>query len=113
MKNYTEKRAWERYNQEAAITYAHFNSNKFYRGKTTNYSKKGIYFESDLSLKPGANIYIRIENYSFSASCSKDCDCMGVRMLALAEVKWCKEISGSDGSYYGAGLKYLEPAYNM
>jgi len=51
----------------------------------------GMYFESDYDVQPGADIYIKMNNYSADTS---------------AKVTWCKEYSASDSSYYGVGVKY-------
>ncbi len=59
MKDYNEKRACQRCTYEAPITCAYFNADKFYRAKTINHSKNGMYFKSDFPLKPGASVYIR------------------------------------------------------
>ncbi|UCH22888.1 MAG: hypothetical protein JSU83_06680 [Deltaproteobacteria bacterium] len=108
--DYTEKRACARCYYEAFVTCAYFNSDRFYRAKTTNHSKHGLFFESDFSLKPGASIYIRVDNHLPEASGSGICGCGRIRSLAIAEVKWCKELEGLDGSHYGVGLKYYAPA---
>ena len=108
--DYTEKRVCARCYYEAPVTCAYFNSDRFYSAKTTNHSKDGLYFESDFSLKQGASIYIRIDNYLPEAFSSGICDCGRVRSLAIAEVKWCEEIPGTYGFIYGVGLKYYEPA---
>lgn len=110
MKDYVEKRASTRCRYEAAVTCAYFNSDRFYRAKTTNHSSDGINFESDFSLKPGSTIFIRVENYTPDASVLKVCGCGGIRHIALAEVKWCRELPGADDYHYRIGLRYLEPA---
>jgi hypothetical protein len=109
MKAYTEKRAGQRCKYEAPVTCAYFNSECFYHAKTINHSRDGIYFESDFPLKPGASIYIRVENCQSKTSGHRGCNCGGVRMLTLAEVKWCKEIQGENTPSYGVGLKYYAP----
>jgi hypothetical protein len=110
MKNFQEKRANQRCRHEAVVTCAHFNSDRFYRAQTTNHSREGISFESDFPLKPGSDIYIRVENYTPNASVPKVCCCGGIRHIALAEVKWCNELPGRGGCHYQIGLKYHQPA---
>jgi hypothetical protein len=110
MKAYVEKRANKRCSYEAVVTCAYFNSDRFYRAKTMNHSSDGIYFESDCPLKPGSSIFIRVESYTPDASASKVCNCGGIRHIALAEVKWCKELPTLDDYRYRIGLKYYEPA---
>ncbi len=110
MKDFTEKRAGKRCDYEAAVTCTYFNSDRFYRAKTTNHSRGGLYFESAFPFKPGSTIFIRIENYTPEASVTKICGCGGIPHIALAEVKWCKDLPGTDAAHYRVGLKYLEPA---
>jgi len=110
MKDDIERRANERCSHQASVTYAYFNTDRFYHAEATNHSKNGINFVSDFPLKAGSSIYVRINNYTpdgFKSSC---CDCRGRRQLGLAEVKWCKEIPGAYGVFYKTGLKYHEPA---
>ena len=109
MKAYVEKRVSRRCSYEAVVTCAYFNSDRFFRAKTTNHSREGIYFESDFPLKRGSTIYIRMEHYRTEPTVLKDCCCGGVPYVALAEVKWCQELPSTD-DYYRIGLKYLEPA---
>ena len=66
MKAYVEKRVSRRCSYEAVVTCAYFNSDRFYRAKTTNHSREGIYFESDFPLKRGSTIYIRMERFCLS-----------------------------------------------
>jgi hypothetical protein len=110
MEAYVEKRASKRCRYEAVVTCAYFNSDRFYRAKTTNHSREGIYFESDFPLKPGSDIFIRVESYTPNVFVPKVCCCGGIRRIALAEVKWCKELPGAGDCHYRIGLKYYEPA---
>lgn len=111
MKDYIEKRACRRNNYIASITCTYFNSDRFYSAKTTNHSKEGLHFESNFPLKPGASVYIRVEDLSLDASGStKVSNYSGLRSLSLAEVRWCKETPDPAGNYYKVGLKYYKPA---
>ncbi len=107
---YAEKRACTRCYYEAPVTCAYFNSDRFYRARTFNHSEEGLYFESDFFLKPGASIYVRVDNCIPKTFGSSICDCGRVRSLAIAEVKWCEELHSTGGFFYGVGLKYYEPA---
>jgi len=91
MAEYVEKRAYERYYYEAPIKYKHCDKNDYYVAKTYNYSMGGMYFESDYDIQPGADIYIKMNNYSADTH---------------SKVTWCKEYSDSDSSYYGVGVQY-------
>ena len=110
MNEFIEKRACRRNTCNASITCSYFNSARRYSAKTTNHSKEGLHFELDFPLKPGASVYIRVENLSLDASGSKSSRCSRLRSLSLAQVRWCKEIHGPAGNYYKVGLKYYIPA---
>ena len=109
MKALKEKRACRRCEHKVPVTCAFFNSDRFYRGKTMNHSDDGIYFESNFPVKPGASIYIRVENYSHEGLRAGICRCGGIRTIGIAEVKWCRELTSVSDSYYGIGLKYYPP----
>jgi hypothetical protein len=109
MKALKEKRAYRRCEYKVPVTCAFFNSDRFYRGQAINHSDEGIYFESNYPFKPGAIIYIRVEGYSHEGLLSGICCCGGMRMLSVAEVKWCKEFTEAADSYFGVGLKYYPP----
>jgi hypothetical protein len=111
MKSNGEKRSCTRCNYKAPMTCACFNSDRFYRAKTTNHSRDGIFFLSNFPLQPGAHIFIRMEKDTHAASAQKVCACGAIRYLGLAEVKWCHENINSGGAWYTAGLKYYQAPY--
>jgi hypothetical protein len=110
MKPDVEKRSCRRCDYKAPVTCACFNSDRFYRAKTTNHSRDGIFFLSNFPLKPGSQIFIRMEKDISTASAQKACACGAIRRLGLAEVKWCNELSPTHEYQYGIGLKYREAA---
>jgi hypothetical protein len=110
MKDFREKRNCRRCEYKVPVTCAFFNSDRFYRGKTMNHSKDGIYFESNFPVKPGATIYIRVENYCHEVLRPGTCRCKGIRSIGIAEVKWCRELISTADSSCGIGLKYYPPA---
>jgi hypothetical protein len=107
MRDRTEKRTGDRYDQKACITWAYFNTDHFYSGKLLNYSESGLCFESEFKLRPGATIYIRLDNFQPDLS-----DCAlheGFRTVSLGEAKWCKEIYVVGSHNYAIGIKYFQP----
>ncbi len=110
MEDTVEKRSRQRCNYKAPVTCACFNSDRFYRAKTTNHSRDGIFILSDFPLKPGSHIYIRVEKDTLAASAQEVYSCEAIRYLGLAEVKWCVGLSPAHNYQYGTGLKYCEPA---
>jgi hypothetical protein len=61
-------------------------------------------FESGYEVGSGARIRIKkLASPVEQAGHEKDRGC-------LAEVKWCKPVSGKDAFYYRVGVEYVEPA---
>ncbi len=71
-----------------------------------NYSKEGMYFESEVFLKEGANIYFQLNDCMFDTSDPDRYD--GLRSVSLARVKWWKDIGGKKVNHFGFGVKYVE-----
>ena len=109
MKTNVEKRACERHRYAADIAFSYFNKEHSYTAHTLNVGSGGMCFKSNLFLKPGATVYIRLKTTQPNDSCSGFCE--GVHFVTLAEVKWCQEANGADAYPYGVGVKYFEAAY--
>ena len=104
-----EKRAFERHGYDAEIAFSYFNKKHSYNAEILNFGLGGMCFKSNLALQPGATICIRfIKNHPDGSSSGY---CEGLRSVALAEIKWCNELPGSEASYYGVGAKYFGPVY--
>ena len=100
-----EKRIDKRHRCKASIAWGCFNKRKMYNAKVLNYSKDGMYFESDVFFKEGANIYFQMNDCLFDDSDPEISE--GLRTTSLAEVKWWKDIGGEDDSHFGVGVKYV------
>jgi hypothetical protein len=109
MKSFTEKRDCERRNHTAAITFSYFNKEHCYEAQTLNHCTGGMRFKSEVFLRPGATVYIRVKKFHPDGTCNGDC--RGLRSVTLAEVKWCKEYLNETESLYEIGAKYFEPEY--
>ena len=109
MKTNAEKRACERHRYAADIAFSYFNKEHSYNARTLNLCTGGMCFKSNLFLKPGATVYIRLKTTHPNGSCSGYCE--GLHLVTLAEVKWCQEANGTDAFPYGVGVKYFEAAY--
>jgi hypothetical protein len=73
-----------------------------YRARLTNYSRSGIYFETDLLLYPEAKIYIGIQDTCHKLF-SED------HGSFLVNIIWRKRLTGSSFNYgYGAKLTFDE-----
>lgn len=71
-----------------------------------NYSKDGMYVESDFVFNTGTSIFCRMESFSTSNSDPETLE--GLRTVSLAEVKWWKKIKDKGDLQYGIGLSYLK-----
>lgn len=111
MPNIAEKRVCARCQHEAPIICGYFNSDYYCPAETFNHSRDGIYIETDFSFRPGATVYIRLDNRKQSTTPSGKGVCEGHPTVALAEVKWRKKLLNSGNSVYGVGLKYYQPAF--
>ena len=107
----TEKRTDRRYDCDAKIKWTHFNratfncgKETFYRARVLNFSKSGLYFETECPLKQGTIILFRIEASRCGASDSEDYECL--RTISLVEIKWCQDFLGNGESYFGIGARY-------
>ena len=109
MKSYTDKRACERHNHNAAIAFSYFNKDRFYEAQTLNHCAGGMRFKSEVFLQPGATLYIRVKKIHPNGICKGDC--RELRSVTLAEVKWCKECLNETEPIYEIGAKYYEPEY--
>lgn len=109
-KNSPEKRRAMRTPFNAPIIFTRFttrNEVKF-RTKTFDCSPEGMAFELEYPLRKGDSLFIHTE-YPFGAKSkfyhSRDRQCL--RITTLAEVKWCREMSGESEYNYRVGVKYF------
>ena len=103
---WTEKRAYNRFVHREPIGYAYRSIEKSYRAEMVNYSEGGAYFKSAVALRPGQNIYVRIENLSEDAVLPEQYE--GYH----AEVSYCKKLGKADARFYGIGVQYLQKISN-
>lgn len=111
MNDFTEKRDCERCQLEVPVSCGYFNSDSLYPAKMTNHSIEGLCLTSDNFLKMGACVYFRVESNATDTIKTKYCRCRHFRTLAIAEVKWCKEIANDGKFLYAIGLKYYALPY--
>jgi hypothetical protein len=107
MMNAKEKRADERFASETAIIFSNFSTKNWADNfsMALNISAGGMCFKSRESLKPHTNLYIRIRQNEEMASAIHSWKLL--RTSTLAQVRWCREISREDGTWYSIGVKYL------
>lgn len=102
-----EKRADERFASNAVIIFSNFSTKNWAENHslTLNLSAGGMCFESRHPLRRGANLYIRTgQNLeTVSGICNWDL----LRTSTLAQVRWCREMTREDGTWYRIGVKYF------
>jgi hypothetical protein len=93
------------------VTWAYFNRPETHEGWLSDFSSSGAGIESIEALIPGATIMLRIKAYA--AGCRPDCGderhCPWPRSIALAEIKWCRDLSGGRPPRFGAGVRFHPP----
>ena len=95
-----EQRERSRFENEIPIVFSNCNADKYNEARIYNRSSSGIYFESDIPIRPGTEIYIKNNNSTgFSGS-----------NLCHVEVVWCEEIHDAVVLYrFGIGARYCFP----
>jgi len=95
-----EKRHHERINHNTMATLEFLDIGAIKKNRMLNCSDDGLYFESDQLLLPGAEVFIRIDNFPHSPTGSYRCH--------HVKVKWGKRLKNSPYTYC-YGVKYVEP----
>ena len=122
-----DRRRNKRCNEDSGIVYSFFNQTAQHAAVARNYSRYGMYFESDRTLSPGTIIVIRnfgcdtdnrysnrFESGPVAYFC-KDTQllseaCQELKMLVVAEVKRCENCKDLNSEHYGIGVHYITPA---
>ena len=102
-----KKRRHVRHKCEAVIEWSYFNQEIYFEAKLLNFSEGGVYFKTGHDLKPGATIFLKMNMVSSSKINSLDPE--RPRSVSLGEVRWRMDLSGSDQSCYGVGVRYPFP----
>ena len=123
-----ERRRNKRCNEDTGIVYSFINQAEQHAAVARNYSRFGMYFESDRPLPPGTTIVIRTldcetadNRYGSSfergpaAYYCKDTQlpseaCQELKTLVVAEVKRCENCKDLNRERYGIGVHYISPA---
>jgi hypothetical protein len=92
-----EKRDTPRFEHEATVMIENYPSGKYHEGRMYNYSRTGMYFESDFAPPVDTDLFIGIENSPYSSE----------HDVRRAKVVWCKKLpDNASYFYYGVGVKY-------
>ena len=100
MEGIPEHRDDLRYKRKAKVLLETYPNGAYYQAKMFNFSRGGMYFESDFAPLPGTEIYIGIENspYDFGAD------------VYRAQVRWRKQLADEKSKYtFGVGVRYSQP----
>ncbi len=109
MDDVNEKRTSDRHACEVPVIWSYFNRDQVYTGKKLNYSREGVYFESETAPRCGATILIK-RHYGTAETCVLEMR-EGYREVILGEVRWCNEIRDGSDTYYGIGVHYFDAGY--
>ena len=100
MEKQMEKRHHDRMNHNTMATLESLDIGPIQNNRMLNCSDEGLYFESDQLLLPGAEVFIRIENFQHGQT--------GAYRCHHVKIKWGKRLKNSPYTY-GYGVKYVEP----
>jgi len=104
MPNPIEKRHHKRMNYNILVTLESLQIGVNENSRMVNCSDKGLYFESDEFLQPGAEIFIRVEKFTDDQTESYNCH--------HAKVIWGRRLNNTHYSY-GYGVKYVKLVDNQ
>jgi len=123
-----DRRRNKRCNEDTGIVYSFFNQTEQHAALARNYSRFGIYFESDRPLPPGTTIVIRtldceITDNRYDSSFERGpaayyCknaqppseECQELKTLVVAEVNRCANCKDLNREHYGIGVHFVSSA---
>jgi hypothetical protein len=98
MESRPDQRATRRFHHETAIMYEHYPSGRYFEGRMFNYSRGGMYFESNFAPEIGAEIFIGVENSPYTSG----------HDVYRAKVIWHERLKGAGSFFFfGIGLKFF------
>ena len=99
-----EKRTSLRHPQDASIVFSRFNAQTSYSAKMLNYSRDGMYFETNHLLPDKTDIFFRVDDPDLTAISRKNGD--GLRTISLARIKWWRVLYNDGPHRFGIGVQY-------
>ena len=98
MESRPDHRTAPRCRHETAIMYEHYHSGRYFEGKMLNYSRGGMYFESNFAPGIGTEVFIGVENSPYTAG----------HDVYRAKVIWHVKLEGAESLFsHGIGVKYF------
>ncbi len=98
----SERRIYRRFVYEADISHDLLAHNHIYKGKLHNFSKGGLYFESDQSIFPGEEVFIKFQNQPDSIN-----DDIVAQLPFVVKIVWQNDLSNSLFRF-GYGAHYID-----
>jgi len=123
-----DRRRNKRCNEDTGIVYSFFNQTEQHAALARNYSRFGIYFESDRPLPPGTTIVIRTLDcetsdnrygssfeggpaaYYCKNTQPRSEECQELKTLVVAEVNRCENCKDLNREHYGIGVHFISSA---
>ena len=103
-----KKRASERINCITPIVFENYDTGEAARGEAINYSKGGLYIETNHCPEEGTGALVHMAEYDPAALGPN-----GVQKYYV-QVKWTKPTSGTeDHNWYGIGVKHCDDIYEL
>jgi len=92
-----ERRKEKRFGHQTPVLIRHPQRHSWYKGTMFNFSRKGMYIESEFNGRPGEKISIMVEDPPYGNG----------PYLHRAHIRWVKELADAVVFYpYGFGVKY-------
>jgi hypothetical protein len=101
----TTRRKYPRYFDHNPILYAGYSSKSYSKAMMYNRCEDGMYFESDSSLKPDFDLYIKVQRYRPRS--------IGLKPYKAyrARVKWCHQVMDGNLPCYGIGAQFTAKSH--
>ena len=97
-----EYRKSSRVNHAATVMIEIRDNGNLHYGTMYNFSGDGMYCGSDMAIKPGTVVTIRLDSRPFNSAPN----------VFFGEIKRCEELEGDDNSHlYGLGIKIIKALY--
>ncbi len=95
---HSDLRATPRFFHDTPIMFEQYLSGMYFEGRMLNYSRGGMYFESDHAPEIGSEIFIGIENSPFTSG----------HEVYRAMVIWFSKLDNAKSFFsYGIGVRYF------
>ena len=103
MKNRPEDNIRPRLAYQSTVMFEDHTTGSFHYGTMYNFSGEGMYCRSDIALRPGATINVKIENAQFNSAPTR----------FFGQVRWCKEMNSVNSShFFEIGIKIIKVIYD-